>query len=177
MRFPSIVRLPLILPIVLCLPAAASTALAQSPTPQNAAQAAMLFASSADLQALIAKAKAERRADQANFSQPVLRAAPWAMNLEYRVAGLNANASVHEREAELFVVVEGAGTLVTGGTLRDERQTNPANRSGSAIEGGARRRVAKGDVALVPSGTPHWFTDLDEVLVLLSMHLPEPANR
>jgi mannose-6-phosphate isomerase-like protein (cupin superfamily) len=158
---------------------AGAGALAESPAAQDAAQAARLFASSADVQGLIAKAKAERRPDQANFVQPIVRQAPYTMNLEYRVAGLNANASVHEQEAELFVVVEGAGMLVTGGTLREERRTNPANRSGTAIDGGSRQRVAKGDVALVPQGVPHWFTDIDGTLVLMSMHLPvaAPAGR
>jgi mannose-6-phosphate isomerase-like protein (cupin superfamily) len=153
------------------------TALAQSAPPRQAAQAAMLFAASSDVQALIAKAKAERRADQPNFVQPVVREAPYTMNLEYRVASLNANASVHEHEAELFVVVDGTGTLVTGGTLHEERRTNPENRSGSAIDNGTPRRVSKGDVAIVPAGVPHWFTEIDGALVLMSMHLPQASAR
>ena len=75
--------------------------------------------------ALIAKAKKERKPDQANFSQPILRLAPYNANLEYRVAGINAPASVHEREAEMFYVVEGSGTLITGGKLREHRHNRP----------------------------------------------------
>jgi mannose-6-phosphate isomerase-like protein (cupin superfamily) len=153
---------------------AGTTVAGQSPSQQGAAQAAQLYASSADVQALIARAKAERKPDQANFVQPIVRSAPFGMNLEYRVAGLNANASIHEQEAELFVVVDGAGTLVTGGALRDERRTNATNRSGSAIEGGSNRRVSKGDVVIVPEGVAHWFTNIDGTLVLMSMHLPVP---
>lgn len=136
-----------------------------------------LFASSADVSALIAKAKAERKADQANFAQPILQLAPYNANLEYRVAGINANASVHEREAEMFFVIEGSGTLVTGGKLTDERRTNPDNLSGSGVEGGMKRRVTKGDYVMVPEGVPHWFGEIAGALVLMSIHLPHAASR
>jgi mannose-6-phosphate isomerase-like protein (cupin superfamily) len=98
------------------------------------------------------------------------------VNLEYRVAGLNAAASVHEADAELFLVVEGAGTVVTGGTLKDERRTNPQNLQGSAIEGGNARTIRKGDWVMVPEKTPHWFTQVDGTLVLMSVHLPHAAQ-
>ena len=52
-------------------------------------------------------------------------------------------AAAHDKDAELFHVVEGAGTLVTGGTLKDERRTNPDNLTGTAIEGGTSRKLAK----------------------------------
>jgi mannose-6-phosphate isomerase-like protein (cupin superfamily) len=142
---------------------------AQSPAP---APAPKLFASAADVTALVANAKKERKADQANFIQPILQLAPYNANLEYRVAGINGNASVHEREAEMFFVVDGSGTLTTGGKLRDERRTNAENLSGSGIDGGTRRRVAKGDYIMVPENTPHWFGEIDGALVLMSIHIP-----
>jgi mannose-6-phosphate isomerase-like protein (cupin superfamily) len=149
-----------------------SAAVAQQPAAQNAPPPAKLFAGSADVTAMIAKAKAERKPDQANFSQPIVRLAPYNANLEYRVAGLNAPASVHEREAEMFYVVEGSGTLVTGGQLREEKRTNAENLSGSAIDGGSERKVVKGDWVMVPEKTPHWFTKIEGTLVLMSIHLP-----
>jgi mannose-6-phosphate isomerase-like protein (cupin superfamily) len=131
-----------------------------------------LFVSAADVSAMMAKAKSERKPDQANFVQPLLQLAPLNANLEYRVAGVNANASVHEREAEMFYVVDGSGTLVTGGKLREEKRTNPENLQGSGIDGGTRRRVVKGDFVMVPENTPHWFGEIDGALVLMSLHLP-----
>lgn len=152
-----------------------SVVAAQAPSAQPPA-AARLFAGAGDVSALIAKAKSDRKPDQANFVQPIVQLAPYSVNLEYRVAGINANASVHEREAELFYVVDGAGTIVTGGKLRDERRTNPENLSGSAIDGGNSRRIAKGDFVMVPEQTPHWFTQVEGALVLMSMHLPHAPN-
>jgi len=150
---------------------ASLTAAAQQRGSQAPA-APKLSASSADVTAMIAKAKAERKPDQPNFVQPIVQLAPYNANLEYRAAGVNAPASVHEREAEMFYVVEGSGTLVTGGTLRDEKRTNAENLTGSGIEGGSPRRVTKGDWVMVPEKTAHWFTQIDGALVLMSIHLP-----
>lgn len=153
-----------------------SAVLAQQPVAPNPAPAAKLFAGSADITAMIAKAKSERKPDQPNFVQPIVRLAPYNANLEYRVAGVNAPASVHEREAEMFYVVEGAGTLVTGGTLHEEKRTNAENLTGSAIDGGTPRRLAKGDWVMVPEKTAHWFTQIEGTLVLMSIHLPHAAG-
>ncbi len=135
-----------------------------------------LFSSSADVTAMIAKARAERRPDQPNFTQPILQLAPYNANLEHRIGGVNAPASVHEREAEMFFVVEGSGTAVTGGRLRDERRTNAENLTGTGIDGGTSRKVAKGDFIMVPEGVPHWFGEIDGALVLMSVHLPHAPS-
>jgi mannose-6-phosphate isomerase-like protein (cupin superfamily) len=139
---------------------------------QTAPAAPKLFANAADVTALIERARRERKPDQANFVQPILTLAPYNANLEYRAAGVNATAAVHEGDAEMFFVIEGSGTIVTGGTLKDERRTNPANLQGSAIEGGTPRKLAKGDWVMVPAKTPHWFTQIEGALVLMSVHLP-----
>lgn len=152
---------------ILCLVSAVSLACAQTAVPVK------LAASAADVSALIAKAKAERKPDQANYSQPLLQFSPYAANLEYRVAGLNAAPTVHEKEAEMFYVVEGSATLVTGGKLREEKRTNATNLAGTAIDGGDSRHIAKGDFLMVPENTPHWFTAIESgALVLMSIHLP-----
>ena len=106
--------------IVFALGLMPGSVLAQQPAPT--AQALKTFASSADVAALVAKAKATRKPDQANLVQPLLQLAPYTANLEYR-AGV-ANAAVHEKEAELFYVIDGAGTVVTGGKLTAENRTN-----------------------------------------------------
>lgn len=157
--------------LVLILALFPSVSPAQAPAPPD-----RLFASAADVAALIEKAKRERKPDQPNFVQPIVSGAPFRANLEHRVTGVSAPASTHERDAELFYVVEGAGTIVTGGTLRGERRTNPENLSGTGIDGGSRQRIAKGDFVLVPENTPHWFGEIDGTLVLMSIHLPRPAR-
>jgi mannose-6-phosphate isomerase-like protein (cupin superfamily) len=134
--------------------------------------AAKTFTSAADVTAMIKKAKDERKPDQPNFIQPLLQATPYTVNLEYRVKGVDSNPNVHETEAEIFYVVQGAGTLTTGGKLRDEKRLNATNLTGTAVEGGTSRHIAKGDFFLVPENTPHWFTKTEGTLVLMSVHVP-----
>ena len=147
---------------------------AQQPATPPSVPPNKLFTSSADVAALVAKAKAERKADQPNLIQPLLSLSPYTASLEYRA--LVGPAAVHEKEAEAFYVVDGAGTMVTGGKLTAERRTNAENLSGTGIEGGASRHVAKGDFIMVPENTPHWFSSIDGVLVLMSLHVPRPVR-
>jgi mannose-6-phosphate isomerase-like protein (cupin superfamily) len=146
----------------------------KEPVPQLAAQSpekpTKLFTSAADVSALISKAKGERKEGQALVTEPMLELGSYDGHLEYRPSV--GNAAVHEREAEMFYVIEGSATLVTGGNLVNETRTNATNLSGSAIEGGMSRSIAKGDFILVPENTPHWFSSIDGVLVLYSMHVP-----
>jgi mannose-6-phosphate isomerase-like protein (cupin superfamily) len=157
----------------LALAFVSSVAFAQQPTAPPAASRTMV--SAADVGAMIAKARADRRSDQALLAQSMIRLAPYNVSLEYR-AGV-ANAALHEHEAELFYVVDGSATLVTGGHLTDQRRTNAANLTGSGIEGGESRHVAKGDFIMVPENTPHWFSAIDGTVVLMSLHLPVQGGR
>jgi mannose-6-phosphate isomerase-like protein (cupin superfamily) len=140
---------------------------------QQKAAAPKTFASAADVTAMMAKAKNDRKQDQANFIQQILQLAPYNVNLEYRAAV--GPASVHEKEAELFFVIDGSGTLVTGGKLVGETRTNAENLSGTGVDGGASRAVAKGDYFIVPENTPHWFSKVNGTLVLMSLHVPRTA--
>jgi mannose-6-phosphate isomerase-like protein (cupin superfamily) len=146
-------------------------ALAGPLTAQTAPDATKLFTSASDIQALIAKAKSERKGNDPNVPEPILKLAPYNMNLEYRASV--GPASIHEREAEFLYVIEGTGTFVMGGKLVNQTRLNEANLTGTAIEGGTTRSVAKGDYMLVPPGTPHWFKAITSgTLVTMSMHVP-----
>jgi len=155
--------------ISLCLTLIAAAAVAQQPS----AQSIKTFASSADVAALREKAKSERKEGQPTVSKPILQLAPYSANLEYRVAV--GPASVHEREAEMFYVIDGAATLVTGGKLVNEKRTNAENLGGTGIEGGTPQAVAKGDFVIVPENTPHWFSAINGTVVLMSIHMPRPV--
>jgi mannose-6-phosphate isomerase-like protein (cupin superfamily) len=149
-----------------------SAASAQAPAP--AAAAARTMVSAADVTALIAKAQADRKDNQPIVAQSLLQLAPYNVSLEYRASV--GNAAVHETEAEMFYVIDGSATLVTGGKLTNENRTNAENLTGTGIEGGTARHVAKGDFVMVPEKTPHWFSAIDGTVVLMSLHLPhKPA--
>jgi mannose-6-phosphate isomerase-like protein (cupin superfamily) len=154
----------------------AAMAMAQQPNPQRTQQPDKTFTSAAEVDAMIAKAKSERKPDQANFLQQLLRLPPYSVNLEYRVEGVDTPATVHETEAEMIFVVDGAATFTTGGKLAGEKRTNPTNLSGTGVEGGTARRIAKGDYIFVPENTPHAFTKAEGRLVIMSVHVPRSQS-
>ncbi len=151
----------------------AAVALGQQPAVQPPPPSIKTFASSSDVTALLAKAKSERKEGQGLVSERILELAPYNANLEYRASV--ANAAVHEKEAEVFYVIDGTATMVTGGKLVNETRTNPDNLSGTGIEGGMSRTVAKGDFIIVPENTPHWFSAINGAIVLMTLHVPRPV--
>ena len=131
------------------------------------------YTSAAEITALIAKSKSERKENQPIVTQRILQLAPYNANLEYRSSV--GPAAVHEKEAEMFYVIDGSATLMTGGKLVSESRTNPENLTGTAIEGGTSRTVSKGDFVIVPENTPHWFSAINGTVVLMSFHVPRPV--
>ena len=84
-------------------------------------------------------------------------------------AGQPQYAIVHPFSTEIYYIVEGTGTLVTGGAL--ELPLAPSTDAdvirSKAITDGMIRKVAKGDVIVVPPGTPHWFSAIDGTITYL----------
>jgi mannose-6-phosphate isomerase-like protein (cupin superfamily) len=150
-----------------------TAAYAQQPAASQA-PAIKTFASASDVAALLAKAQSERKDNQPLVAERILQLAPYNANLEYRAAV--GPAAVHVREAELFYVIDGSATLTTGGKLVNEKRTNAENLTGTAIDGGAARPVAKGDFIIVPENTPHWFSAINGTVVLMTLHVPRPVG-
>jgi mannose-6-phosphate isomerase-like protein (cupin superfamily) len=65
------------------------------------------------------------------------------------------SAEVHETEADLFVVVEGHASIVTGGELVNKHTEKAGEVRGSSISGGQKHELAKGAVIHIPAGVPH----------------------
>jgi len=80
-----------------------------------------------------------------------------------------AGAVAHDGFAELHHIIDGSGTLVTGGAI--VRPTG--GRGGATIQSGVSRHVAKGDVILIPPGMPHWYKDLDGAITYLEVRWEE----
>ena len=66
-----------------------------------------------------------------------------------------SQAEVHDAADDVFIILEGSATLILGGKLDSPNQTQPGEWRAAAIAGGREFRVAKGDVVVVPRGTPH----------------------
>jgi len=82
---------------------------------------------------------------------------------------------------EIYYMLEGTATLVTGGKLVEERSTGVSpntgkpNFGGSRIEGGVSRRVVPGDVVIIPGNLPHWWGSLDSDIRYL-IYRPDPEG-
>lgn len=70
-------------------------------------------------------------------------------------------SEVHDLDTDIIYVLDGTATMVTGGQAVDAKTTAPFEHRGSSIEGGETRQLKKGDVIIVPKGTPHWFKQVD----------------
>jgi mannose-6-phosphate isomerase-like protein (cupin superfamily) len=147
----------------------ASSALAQQAAPMNT------FMGNKEIMGLVDKAKADRKGDAPLVAEPILSLAPYRAQLEYRPG--TSPAAVHEKDAELMVVLEGTGNIVTGGKLVDEKRNNANNLGGSSITGGKSQAVVKGDMLIVPANTPHQVIPTGGApIVLMTMHVPHPPT-
>ena len=66
-------------------------------------------------------------------------------------------AEVHVADTDIFYVLKGSATVVTGGEVVDPRNVSATEVRGTSIAGGTEQRIASGDVITIPRGVPHWF--------------------
>lgn len=94
-----------------------------------------------------------------------------AVGVLHRAARAKQSAIEHSQVTEVYHIMEGAGTFVTGGEMVDP-SPSPASgttvkilvgpsTNGSAIRGGQSRRVGPGDVIVIPPGVAHWFSAVE----------------
>jgi mannose-6-phosphate isomerase-like protein (cupin superfamily) len=68
----------------------------------------------------------------------------------------------HERRVEVYHILDGSATLVTGGRLRvPKKGANEGDLEGTAIESGVEQVVQKGAVVVIEAGVPHWFSKIN----------------
>jgi glc operon protein GlcG len=69
-------------------------------------------------------------------------------------------AEIHAHETDVFHVLQGEATLVTGGRVVNPKDASPGEIRGDAIDGGDVHELSPGAVVVIPAGTPHWFRDV-----------------
>jgi len=70
-------------------------------------------------------------------------------------------SEVHELDTDIIYVLDGNATFVTGGKSIDPKLVAQNEFRGTSIDGGETRDLKKGDVVIIPKGTPHWFKQVD----------------
>jgi mannose-6-phosphate isomerase-like protein (cupin superfamily) len=133
------------------------------------------LATASDLKTQVAAMFAAMKPGQTFMWQPTLKDGPRISAVEiWKAPGRPA---VHVEQAEYITVLQGSGTLVTGGHLKNPHSTGAGQLDGDDIEGGTTRQLVAGDVVLIPAGTPHWFGIPGEPLVLLGIKIPSPQSQ
>jgi quercetin dioxygenase-like cupin family protein len=90
---------------------------------------------------------------------------PLLVNSSYKIqAGRRVTApgqvEVHERDTDILYILEGTATFITGGKTEGGKTTGTGEIRGEKITGGTTHKLQKGDIVVVPNGTPHWFTEV-----------------
>ena len=97
-----------------------------------------------------------------------------AVGILHRSGKAKQTAISHSQVTEIYYVIDGAGTFVTGGTIGNAAAA-PADgatvkvlvgpsTTGPTIEGGQQRRIGPGDIIVVPPGVAHWFSAIEKDL-------------
>jgi mannose-6-phosphate isomerase-like protein (cupin superfamily) len=81
---------------------------------------------------------------------------------------------VHEKETDIFYVVDGDATFITGGTMIGGKVSRPNQLLGTEIQGGETHHLTKGDVIVIPAGTPHWFKEVPKSIQYFTVKSIKP---
>jgi len=90
---------------------------------------------------------------------PLVRGANFRIDASHR--DKPGVVEVHTRDTDLIYMLAGTATLVTGGTIIDAKTIEPEEIRARESKGGESRTIAKGDVVVIPNGTPHWFKEMN----------------
>jgi mannose-6-phosphate isomerase-like protein (cupin superfamily) len=104
--------------------------------------------------------------------RPLLETALYKVHASRRDAP--GQAEVHMRDTDILYILEGTATIVTGGSAVSTKGVAKDELRGPAIEGGRALRVVKGDVLVVPNGTPHQFTEVSAPFLYYTVKVTAP---
>jgi mannose-6-phosphate isomerase-like protein (cupin superfamily) len=158
-------RMKTTMAIAAVLMLAAVTTAQDQPAPAPPPGSAGIFKSHADLQAALEKAIATG-SDMATSA--IANTDQYRVNIVHRPKPNGAIA--HPGNTELHYIIEGTGTVVTGGTV--VRHAGAA----ATIDGGERHRVGKGDVVIVPAGSAHMYSEVNGEITYLEVRFLAPKD-
>jgi mannose-6-phosphate isomerase-like protein (cupin superfamily) len=131
------------------------------------------YVTSADIQAIFKQAPENGVTDKQIRSVSVGKGNV-AVAAVYRSAKANNGSIQHDQVTEVYTIIEGSGTLVSGGKMANPERLKPDDPTvrilagpsvrGGPIDNGDSRKVGPGDVIIIPAGVPHWFSSIDTAI-------------
>src|SRR5689334_23661974 len=86
----------------------------------------------------------------------------------------NGNIEIHEKETDIFYVMDGSATLIAGGTAVEPKPTRPGQMTAKDIQNGQTYNLKKGDIVVIPAGQPHWFKQVNGFINYLTVKSVQP---
>ncbi|MBZ5560544.1 MAG: hypothetical protein LAO77_25090 [Acidobacteriia bacterium] len=136
-----------------------------------------------ELQAYTKKAIAEHLVDQQVRDLDIGKSHV-AIGMVYRgtlAAPANESVAEHDFVSEVYHIIDGSATLVTGpdlvgkkrrpATLETVRLFNGPGNNSESIRNGVTHQLKAGDVIVIPAGTGHWFTKIDDHITYLMVRI------
>jgi len=81
---------------------------------------------------------------------------------------------IHAKETDIFYIIDGAATFMTGGTMVGGKESRPNQMLGTDIQGGQTHQLKKGDFISIPAGVPHWFKDVPQSVTYYMVKVIKP---
>ena len=136
-----------------------------------------------EIEAYVKKAIAEKRVDQ-QVRDVDIGKANIGIGIVHRGkldAPAAASVAEHDLVSEVYHIIEGSGTLVLGPDILDMKRRpatsetvrlfNGPGNNGTSIRNGVTYNLKPGDVVIIPAGTGHWFTKIDDHIVYLMVRI------
>jgi mannose-6-phosphate isomerase-like protein (cupin superfamily) len=136
-----------------------------------------------EIQAYVKKAIAENRVDQ-QVRDIDIGKSHVGIGVVHRgrlTAPAPESVAEHDLVSEVYHIIEGSATLMTGpdlvGTkrrpadLETVRLFNGPGNNSASIRNGVSHELKAGDVIVIPAGTGHWFTKIDDHITYLMVRI------
>jgi mannose-6-phosphate isomerase-like protein (cupin superfamily) len=136
-----------------------------------------------EVEAYVKKAIAEKRVDQQARDVDIGKA-----NIGIGVVHRGkldapgpASVAEHDLVSEVYHIIDGSGTLVLGPDILDMKRRpataetvrlfNGPGNNGTSIRNGVSYNLKPGDVVIIPAGTGHWFTKIDDHITYIMVRI------
>lgn len=126
--------------------------------------------------------RAIKGAPEEEPGQPGLYSISLSPISQYPVIGIRrtvaGRSEVHAKFTDVWYVLEGTATLITGGSVVQGVERQPGEVRGRSIRGGNARSIHPGEFAVVAPGVPHWISKVNgKELLYLVVKVPSAKSR